>query len=373
MKKKLEDPICIKAMEIRNRLVLPPLTTNYGTDKGLVTPDLLRFYQVRSRQMGLVIVEAAAVSPEGRIIPGGIGLWDDSHIPGMGALAQTIQKEGAKAVIQINHAGAKAWPFEGITSWIAPSEIACRPGIVPRPADQGDIDGVVTAFARSAARAKTAGFDGVEIHGAHLYLLSQFFSPLTNQRTDRYGGAIEGRAALALDIVKAVRKAVGPKTPVFFRLNVLEKIEGGQTPEDSLVLSRMLADAGVDALDLSLAVQGTWKEENGTKILMTTSAYAQGESTGDVTAMAGRFKEESGLPVIAVGRLGSGSATREALEEGADLVAIGRQMICDPETAEKILRGRESAILECEACQACFASLGKGKPVQCKQNRNLPD
>jgi len=370
---KLEDQLKIREMTVRNRLVLPPLTTNYGSEDGLITPELLRFYKARARQMGIVIVEAAAVSPEGRIIPGGIGLWEDGQIQGMAELVQAIKAEGAGAVIQINHAGAKAWPFETMDSWIAPSDIACRPGIAAKSASLDEIKRVIQAFTDAAVRAKKAGFDGVEIHGAHLYLLSQFLSPVTNLRTDQYGGSIEGRAALAVEITRAVRKNLGPDYPIFFRLNVLENLEGGMTPDEAVAIGKLLAEAGVDVLDLSLAVQGTLKEDGGEKILITTSAYAKDETPEGVVDLAARFRTECGLPVIAVGRLGSTSAARQALGAGADLVAIGRQMICDPETAEKILSGRDDQILVCEACQACFACLGKGKPVKCKQNKNLPD
>lgn len=370
---KLEIQLEIRGMTVRNRLVLPPLTTNYGNENGYITPEILRFYKARSRQMGIVIVEAAAVSPEGRIIPGGIGLWEDGQIQGMAELVQTIKAEGARAVIQINHAGAKAWPFETIDSWISPSAIACRPGIAAKSASLEEIKRVIQAFADAAVRAKKAGFDGVEIHGAHLYLLSQFLSPLTNLRTDQYGGNIEGRAALAVEIASAVRQNLGSNYPIFFRLNVLENLEGGMTPDEAVAIGNLLAEAGVDVLDLSLAVQGTWKEDEGRKILITTSAYAKDEAPGGVVDLASKFSTECGLPVIAVGRLGSTTAARQALGAGAALVAIGRQMICDPDTAEKILSGRDDQIMECEACQACFACLGKGKPIKCKQNKNLPD
>ncbi len=370
---KLEDQFRIKEMIVRNRLVLPPLTTNYGSEKGYITPEILRFYRARSKKMGIVIVEATAVSPEGRIIPGGIGLWEDDQIQGMAELAQTIKTEGARALIQINHAGAKAWPFETIDYWIAPSDIACRPGIVAKPASINKIKRVIQAFVDAAVRAKKAGFDGVEIHGAHLYLLSQFLSPLTNLRTDQYGGRIEGRAALPIEITSAVRESVGPDYPIFFRLNVLENLEGGMTPDEAVVIGKLLAEVGVNVLDLSMVVQGTWKDDEGRKTLITTSAYAKDETPGGVVDLAAKFRSECGLPVIAVGRLGSKSAVQQALGAGADLVAIGRQMICDPDTAEKILSGRDDQILECEACQACFACLGKGKPIQCKQNKNLPD
>lgn len=225
----------------------------------------------------------------------------------------------------------------------------------------------------TTARAEAAGFDGVEIHGAHLYLLSQFLSPLTNLRTDAYGGSAEGRAALAIEIVRAVRERLGPDYPIFFRMNALENLEGGTEPDEAAAIAVHLASAGVDVLDLSLAVQGVWKEEGSGKLVMTTSVYARDETPGGVVDLAAKFKKESGLPVIAVGRLGSGAAARQALGAGADLVAVGRQMICDPGTAGKILSGRENEILECEACQACFACLGKGKPVRCKLNKNLPE
>jgi len=369
--KKLNEQFKIREMTVRNRLVLPPLTTNYGSKNGYITPKIIKFYKARSRKMGMVIVEAAAVCPEGRIIPGGIGLWEDDQVQGMAELAQTIKTEGAGAVIQINHAGAKAWPFESIDSWIAPSDIACRPGIKAKPASINEIKKVIQAFVDASVRAKKAGFDGVEIHGAHLYLLSQFLSPITNLRTDEYGGDTEGRAALAVEITRAVRKSLGPDYPILFRLNVLENLKGGITPDEAMIIGKLLAEAGVDLLDLSLAVQGTLKEDEGRKILVTTSAYAKDETSGDVVGLAARFKAECGLPVIVVGRLGSKSAALKALEAGADLVAIGRQMICDPDTAEKILSGRDDQILECEACQACFACLSKGKPLQCKQNKNL--
>lgn len=369
----LTDQFTVKKLTARNRLVLPPLTTNYGDERGRVTPDILKFYKVRSRGMGIVIAEAAAVCPEGRIVPFSLGLWEDDQISGMKELAGTIKAQGAAAVIQINHAGAKAWPFEGTASFTAPSDIACRPGVRAKAADESDIDRIVTLFSDAAIRACNAGFDGVEIHGAHLYLISQFLSPLTNSRTDQYGGSAEKRAALAVRITKAAREKLGPDYPIFFRLNALENLEGGMKPDDAVTTGKLLADAGVDVLDLSLAVKGSVKEEQGGKYVMTTSAYAKDETPGEVAALASRFRKGCGLPVIAVGRLGTGPSARDALDKGADLVAIGRQMICDPGTAEKIIAGKDDRILTCEACQTCFVSLGKGKPVQCKHNKNLPD
>ena len=370
---KMEDCFKLRKMTVRNRLVLPPLTTNYGTGNGHVTHETLRFYGARSKQVGIVIVEAAAVNPEGRIVHGSLGLWEDGQGLGMTELADTIKAGGARAVIQLNHAGAKAWPFEVSSTGIAPSGVACRLGIAPVQATIKEIEVLIQEFTQAAVRAKKAGFDGVEIHGAHFYLLSQFLSPLTNRRTDRYGGTIEGRAALAVEIVSAAREHLGPDYPIFFRLNVLENLEGGMTPDEALAIGKLLARAGADVLDLSLATQGSWKEEGDIRILMTTSAYTKNEAVGGVTKLAARFRSECGLPVIAVGRLGSRGAAEQALRSGADMVAIGRQMICDPNTAEKIMEGKDDQILECETCMACFASLGKGQQLECKQNKSLPD
>ena len=371
--KKLEDTIRIRNMTVRNRLVLPPLTTNYGSGNGCVTPELLRFYNARVRDVGTVIVEAAAVCPEGRIVPGSIGLWEDGQIRGLADLAETIKAEGVGALIQVNHAGARAWPFETINSWIAPSDISCRPGLSARPASPGEIERVVQAFADAVSRAKKAGFDGVEIHGAHFYLLSQFLSPLTNFRTDRYGGSVERRAALAIEVVRAARESLGPDAPIFFRINAVENLDGGMTPFDAALIGKLLKASGVDVLDLSLAVKGTWNDDGGRTILSTTSAYTKDEAPGGVVDVAEGIRDESGLPVIVVGRLGSKASAEQALAAGADLVAIGRQMICDPDTAQKMLSGRDDEILKCEACQTCFACLVKGKPLKCKQNKNLPD
>lgn len=371
--KKLEDTIDIRHVTVRNRLVLPPLTTNYGSGNGCVTPELLRFYKARAKGVGTVIVEAAAVCPEGRIVPGSIGLWEDAQIQGLADLAGTIETEGAAAVIQINHAGARAWPFETVNSWIAPSDISCRPGLSAKPASLDEIEGVVQAFADAVLRAKKAGFRGVEIHGAHFYLLSQFLSPLTNFRTDRYGGNVERRAALAIEVVRAARENLGPDAPIFFRINAVENVDGGMTPDDAALIGKLLKEAGVDVLDLSLAVKGAWNDAGGRTILSTTSAYSKDETPGGVVDVASKVRKESGLPVIAVGRLGSKALAEQALAAGADLVAIGRQMICDPDTVQKMLSGRDDEMLKCEACQTCFACLVKGKPLKCKQNKNLPE
>lgn len=369
----LRDELTINGMRLRNRLVLPPLTTNYGGPQGQVTPEILRFYEERAADVGLVIVEATAVRPDGRIVPGSLGLWEDGQVESMARLAVLIRKAGAAAVVQINHAGARGVPCGGDLQGASPSGFPFRPDTVPKILTQKQIERLVADFGDAAARAAAAGFDGVEIHGAHFYLISQFLSPLTNRRMDRYGGDAGNRATFAREVVRAVRERLGRRYPVLFRLNALEKVEGGQTQEDALTAGRRLAEEGVDALDVSVIAQSSWREVEGRRFLAAGSALPKNAPAGTNVALALRFKEETGLPVIAVGKLGEQGAAAQALREGkVDGVAIGRQMIADPHTARKILAGKDGEIVRCKECLNCLQTIMQGKPMACAVNRDLP-
>ena len=368
---RLDDPLTINGMRLRNRLVLPPITTCYGTPGGEVTDDVVGFYRQRSRNVGLVVAEAAAVRPDGRINPRSIGIWSDELFPGLRRLARAIKDEGAAAVLQIGHAGAGAVVVEEGLRRPSPSGVATRPSPEPTVLTEARIAEIVQAFGDGAARAVEAGFDGIEIHGAHLYLISQFLSPLTNLREDRYGGDAAGRATFALEVVRAIRQRLGRGYPVLFRLNAVELTEGGQPVEDSIVAARLLEQAGVDCIHSSLAAVASWKEADGVRFLQTSSALAKENPFGAAVPYAAQIKAAVGVPVIAVGKLGESFEAARAVEDRlVDLVAIGRQMIADPFTAEKILSGRGSEIIQCKECKSCFASIGKGQPMICSTNRN---
>jgi len=369
----LSDLLTIKHMQLRNRLVLPPLTTNYGSSEGMVNKEILQFYQQRSKDVGLVIVEATAVRGDGRIVPGSLGLWEDSQISGMAGLADTIKKQGAVAAIQIGHAGPRCAPCGGEMQGASPSGMAFRPDVEPQVITIKQIEHLIKDFGEAVLRAAEAGFDSAEIHGAHFYLISQFLSPLTNQRKDHYGGDAKARAVIAIEIVKAARERVGHDYPLIFRLNAVEKVDGGQTLDDAVIVSRLLVDAGIDILDVSLIAQSSWKEYEGRQFLTSSSALPKDEANGANVYLAKKLKETSGLPVIAVGKLGDVKAASEAVSESnIDMIAIGRQMICDPDTAGKILSGREDQIIPCQECLKCFATIGRGVPMACKVNKNLP-
>lgn len=369
----LQEEVVINGMRLRNRMALPPLTTNYGSPDGMVTEEVIQFYKERSRDVGLVIVEAAAVRADGRIVSNGIGLWEDGQVAGMARLADIIKSLGAAAVVQINHAGARCFPDGGGLQGASPSGFAFKPDVPPLIMTTAQIDRVVADFADAADRAAKAGFDGVEIHGAHFYLISQFLSPLTNQRTDRYGGDARARASFAHEVIRAIRQKLGRSYPLLFRFNAVEKVEGGQTLEDALTVSRLLADAGVDALDVSLAAHTSWQEVDGQRFLLASSALPKEQPAGANVSLAAKVKEATGLPVIAVGKLGEGDVAAEAVRDSQiDIVAVGRQMIVDPDTAGKILAGKSSEIVFCEECMTCFATIGRGKAMACKVNKNLP-
>ncbi len=368
----LWDHLIINGMRLRNRLVLPPLTTNYGSPEGKVTDAVLRFYKKRAGEVGLVIVEATAVRADGRIVPGSIGLWEDSQVLGMVSLAEAIKKQGAAAMVQLSHAGARCVPLGGEMQGASPSGFIFRPDVPSFSMNQAQIDRMVYDFAEAAFRAAEAGFDGVEIHGAHFYLISQFLSPLTNQRQDRYGGDAGARATFALEVIRAARQRVGRSYPIFFRINAVEKVEGGQTLAEAQIAGRVLAQAGVDALDVSLIAQSSWRETEGRRFLNSSSALPKDQPAGANVGLAAKLKEATGLPVMAVGKLGLGTAAAEAVADaGIDMAAVGRQMICDPDTAKKILSGKNAEIILCKECLSCFASIGKGVPLVCTVNKNI--
>ncbi len=369
----LRDEVMINGMRLCNRIVLPPLTTNYGTPEGIVTDEIIQFYRDRSKDIGLVIVEATAVRADGRIVSNSLGLWDDGQVAGTTRLVDSIKELGAAAVVQINHAGARCMPLGGDMQGASPSGFAFKPDIDPFTMSPSQIDQMVADFAAAAERAAEAGYDGVEIHGAHFYLISQFLSPLTNQRDDRYGGDARGRATFALEVVRAIRERLGKNYPILFRLNAVEKVEGGQTVEDALTVSRLLKDEGVDVLDVSLVARSSWKEVDDQRFLVASSALSKKEPIGANVPLAVAIKEGVELPVIAVGKLGDGNVAEDTVGNSQiDLVAIGRQMIVDPDTATKILSGKSSEIIPCEECMTCFATIGRGDLMGCKVNRNLP-
>ncbi len=279
---------------------------------------------------GLVILEASAVLPEGRITPADLGIWKDEHIEGLARIVRFLHGQGVRAGIQLAHAGRKASmavpfvseklvpPEEGGWQPVGPSAIAFAPHYgVPRVLDQAGIDEIVAAFAAAAERAHKAGFDVVELHGAHGYLLPEFLSPLANQRTDSYGGSFENRTRLMVQVADAVRAAWPAELPLFVRLSATDWVEGGWTIDESVQLSKVLREHGVDLIDASSGGMVP-----AAKIPVGPAFQAP---------FAARIKAEAGIATAAVGMITEPVQANALVAEGkADMVLLARATLHDP-------------------------------------------
>jgi 2,4-dienoyl-CoA reductase-like NADH-dependent reductase (Old Yellow Enzyme family) len=279
---------------------------------------------------GLVILEASAVVPEGRISPGDLGIWKDEHIPGLARIAHFIHGQGARPGIQLAHAGRKgsmSTPFtkerlvppeEGGWRPVAPSAVAFAPHYgVPAALDKAGIDAIVEAFRQGARRAAQAGFDFVEIHAAHGYLIHEFLSPLANHRTDEYGGSLENRSRFALAVVDAVRGEWPAHLPLFMRISATDWADGGWNADEAVELARRLREHGVDLVDVS----------SGGMVPNATIPVGPGFQV----QFAARIRRETGIATAAVGMITTPAQANEIVEKGdADIVLLAREMLRDP-------------------------------------------
>jgi len=368
---KLSDSFQVKGLTLSSRLVMAPMVTGMAEDFA-PTQAQVEWYEQHARSgVGLVVVESCAVAPDGMLMPRQPGIWDDAQVAGLARLARGIQAQGVPAVVQIVHGGARAFREDPAQERLGASPVALLPGPPPREMTEAELLGIIEAFVQAARRAVQAGFDGVEIHAAHYYLLSQFLSPYSNRRTDRWGGDRAGRSRLAVEVVRAVRRAVGPDYPIFCRLHSQENLEGGMSTEDSIYFAQALEAAGVDVLDLSGIGQSSMGEWQGQPYLNSSSLLPKGAPGGSFGASAGRVRAAVGIPVITVGKLAEPGAAQAVLDHGqADLVALARPLIADPLVAGKLLAGRDEEINRCGECLACFASIRKG-PIKCSVNAAL--
>lgn len=359
----LLSPGRIGKMTVRNRMVMPPMGTNYASDDGFITGRIIRYYEARAEGgTGLIIVEVAAVAPEGKAISHQVGIWADKFIPGLRCLAESIKKHGARAVIQLHHAGRQTTAKTTGYRPVAPSEIACPIcRDTPRALNVDEIRGLVEAFGHAARRAREAGFDAVEIHGTHGYLINQFLSPYSNKRTDEYGGSPGARRRFPMEVYDAVRAAVGEDFPVLFRINADEGVEGGITPEEGRDFARVLEQAGVDALHVSGGVYGS-------PLPIIPTMY---EPLLPLAGYAADIKAEVSIPVIAVGKIHDPEAGEQLIADAeADFVSLGRALITDSHFARKVEFGQIKNIRKCIECnQLCVDPLlVYDQPVSCIYN-----
>jgi NADPH2 dehydrogenase len=323
----LLKPMEIGKLTLSNRLVMPPMATSKAEEDGKVSKAILDYYNEKSAggYISLIIIEHSFISQDGKASNNQLSVAEDSVVDSLKVLAKTIQNNGSKAVMQINHAGSAASIDVTGREPVGPSAVANpRKGNVPKELSQQEIKNIVKSFKEAAARVKEAGFDGVEIHSAHGYLLNQFFSPLTNKRTDEYGGNVYNRIRIHLEVIKAVRKAVGEDFTILLRLGACDYMDGGTTIEDSKTAAQEFQKAGVDILDVSGGFRGyTVPEESG---------------QGYFSPLTEAIKQVVSMPVILTGGITEAAAAEELLSEGkADLIGVGRAIYSDSQWAKKTI------------------------------------
>ncbi|TDA33951.1 NADH oxidase, partial [Candidatus Nezhaarchaeota archaeon WYZ-LMO8] len=355
----LFEPIEIAGMKIKNRIVMPAGETNFHTLEGGVTDRLLEFYRERARGgIGFAVVGVAKI--EGHFL-GGIAAHDDKYIPDLKKIVDIFHEYDVKCALQLWHPGRYEISVDPDRQPVAPSPIP--PPIftrkVPKELTKEEILKIEEEFADAALRAKKAEFDAVELIGSAGYLISQFFSPATNKRTDEYGGSIENRARFAIEIIQQIKEKCGANYPVLIRIPGDEFIDGGNTVNEMRRIAKILDDAGVAAIN----VMAGWHESRRplTTILVPRGGFAY---------LAAEIKKAVSVPIIASHRINDPFVAEKILREGmADMVAMFRALLADPEFPRKAKEGRFDEIRICVACnQGCFDKVFEGQPITCLVN-----
>lgn len=321
----LIQPLTAGPLSLKNRLIMPPMATSKAEIEGQVSPAILDYYAEKSAggYLSLVIIEHSFIQPDGKASHNQLSIAEDRMIDGLTQLAQVLHQNGSKTIMQLNHAGSAT--TEEITGFtpVAPSPVTNpRKGTLPRELTLEDISHLIQSFKNAARRTKAAGFDGVEIHSAHGYLLNQFLSPLTNKRTDEYGGTLLNRIRLHLQVLEAVRSEVGEAYPILLRLGASDFLEGGTTLEDSIVAAREFEKAGVHILDISGGFCG-----------YTVPGRTE---QGYFSTLTENIKKEISIPVILTGGITEIEIAEQFLTEAkADLIGIGRALLHNSKWAEE--------------------------------------
>lgn len=361
------EPLTVKRTTFKNRVIMPPMGSNLATFTGEVSEDMKKYYGLRARGgTALITVENACIDyPLATNGTKQLRIDKNQFIPGLYELTERIHAYGALASIQLNHAGASAYPerLQGLQSVSASSVPSKEGNPAPRPLTKQEILNIVTKYAEAAQRAVQAGFDMVEIHGGHSYLLDQFLSPLYNKRTDEFGGSHENRARFACLVIEAVRSAVGKWIPISFRISADEFIDGGNTLDDTLKLLEYIQPE-VDIINVSAAVNDSIQYQIDKCDL----------PDGWRAYLSQAVKDKFGNPVILSGNIRNPEIADQLLADGkTDFLAIGRGLIADPDWARKAQSGRANYIRKCISCNIGCADhrISKSQPLRCTVNPDL--
>jgi 2,4-dienoyl-CoA reductase-like NADH-dependent reductase (Old Yellow Enzyme family)/thioredoxin reductase len=360
----LFSPFQIKGCSLANRIVMPGVASFLIEDDGTVTEKAIEHYRVRAAGgPAMVIVEACAVSPEGIVSPHQARIYEDRFVDGISRIAAVIRAEGAVPAVQIHHGGRQTSAKVIKRKPVSPSDLPCPTirGEVEPLSIEG-IQEVIFKFGEAARRAVEAGFDLIEIHGAHGYLVNQFLSSFSNIRKDGYGGDVAGRARFAVEVVRELRKRLGPDFPLSFKISAQEFVPNGLTVEESIELLKLITAAGVDIVQVSAGNDAT-PEWICQPMFMEKACLCDS---------AAKIREALHVPVMAVGRINDPVTAEEIIRQGrADLVCIGRGLLADPEMPKKAASGRLDEIRICIACNTCMESIFRRGRVECLVNPTL--
>lgn len=326
----IKTPIKINKLELHNRIVMAPMATSKA-NFGEVSHQLIDYYDEKAKggYIGLIITEHLYIRHDGMADPGQISISKDSDIVGLKKLVDTIHHNGCKVIAQISHAGSAAKPSETGYEPISASAIihpgsAGKLGITPREMTKAEIKEIVNDFAEAALRSKKAGFDGVELHSAHSYLLNQFYSPLSNKRQDEYGGSLTNRILIHQEIIKAVRAKVGNDYVIAMRLGASDYMDGGSSIDDGAKAACLLSEVGLDLLDVSGGFGGFKRDANAEPGYFSDATVA--------------IKKEVDIPIILTGGISDKASAEKLLQEKkADLIGIGRALLKDSAWAKKVI------------------------------------
>ena len=366
--KHIFEPFTVRRMTVKNRIMMTPMGTNYGEQSGEMSFRHINYYEQRAKGgTGLIMVENASVdSPEGSNGTTQLRIDHDNYLPRLFMLTETVHKHGACIGIQINHAGASAQSARTKMQPVSASNIPSKEGgEIPRPLEKDEILRIVKKYGEAAKRAQIAGFDTVEIHAGHSYLLSQFLSPITNKRTDEFGGSPENRARFARLVVEEVRRQVGPFFPIFLRVSADEFMEGGNSLEDCLNYLQYIQEE-VDVIDVSCGLNGSIQYQ------IDANHFPDGWRS----YMARAVKERFNKPCVTMGNIRDPKVADEILARGdADFIGIGRGLIADPDWVNKVEFGNVCDIRKCISCNIGCAGnrIGINRPIRCTINPEVPN
>lgn len=362
------EPLTVKRTTIRNRIAMTPMGTNYGEANGEMSNRHMNYYSLRAKGgVGLIILENANIEyPVGSNGTSQIRIDHDSYMPRYYQLVESLHKDGATVAIQINHAGASASSARTGVETVSSSDVPTKAGgEIPRPMTKEEILTTVKKYAEAARRIQAIGFDAIEIHCGHSYLMSQFISPYYNKRTDEFGGSVENRLRFPRMVLEAVRKEVGPWFPIIVRVSAEERVPGGNTLEDTLEYLEYL-DEFVDMYDVSCGLNPSLQYQIDSNFL----------PDGWRSYMSRAVKDKFGKPVINTGNYRDPKTVEKVLESGdVDIVGMGRGLIAEPNWVKKVQSGKEDMLRKCISCNVGCAGnrIGVNRPIRCTVNPAVPE